>query len=308
MATGAGKMTCGESGSRYAPAFRPYDILSLAFLILIDLLIMASRHNLDRWSAYVVLHLLLAGLILAIVMAAGRFRSRVCSLLRDAYPFFLLFFLFEEMERFTHLIFHEWQHHFLIAADRFVFGVDPTVWLERIIWPPLSEFLQLIYCSYYALLPVGGLLLLLLARRALIDGILTAVSTALYLCFIGYVLLPAEGPWKTLASLQTVTLDDSLFYRIVAVIQRRGGIVGGCFPSAHVSLVFAVLFSFFFFWRRAFYVFLPYSVLLAFATVYGRYHYAVDGLVGMVIGFFGGLVAARFSTYPGRGSPPREES
>ena len=134
------------------------------------------------------------------------------------------------------------------------------------------------------------------ASREVFETALTAVAMAFYLCFIGYVLLPAEGPWKTLAYLQNVDMDASFFRRIVAAVQSRAGIIGGCFPSAHISVAFAAVTSFFFYYKKVFFLLLPYAILLALATVYGRYHYAIDSLVGLGIGVFAGILTVRFNT------------
>ena len=270
---------------------KPYDILSLLFLVCINLLILFFHSNLDSWFVYVVGHLFLMVIIVMIVFVLPRFQSSIVRSIRNTYSFFLLFFLFEEMERFTHLLFPDWKNSLLIDIDHFIFGVHPTVWLERLTTLPLTEFLECIYFSYYVLLPVCGFLLYFTVPRDVFEGALTAVAMAFYLCFIGYILLPAEGPWKTMAHLQTIDMNTSFCRQIVAAVQSRAGIVGGCFPSAHVSVAFAVLTSFFFYARKIFYFLLPYTILLACATVYGRYHYAIDSLVGMAIGVFSGIMA-----------------
>ncbi|MFC1572314.1 phosphatase PAP2 family protein [Candidatus Eisenbacteria bacterium] len=283
----------GNPGIRLVGAFRVYDLLSIGFLMLVAILLLATRSRFADWYTHTICHLVLSTLIVATVMASQRFPNKILRFVRDVYPFALFGFLFDEMENFTHLIFPEWLNHLLIDADHFIFGAHPTVWLERLISPPLTEFLEVIYMSYYLLLPVTGVLLYLFANRKAFEGTLTIVSLAFYACFLGYILLPAEGPWTTLAHLQTVDMDASLARQAVAAIQQRGGIVGGCFPSAHVGVVFALLASLFLFYRKLFYPFTVYSILLAFATVYGRYHYAIDALAGMVVGLGAGIIMAR---------------
>ena len=295
MTRGIGCTIAGGFRRCRVSIFRPYDVLSAAFLVVITLLIVLFHKNVERSYTYAGGHLCLVVLIVGIVLLGERFRSRSLTILRDLYPFVLLLFLFEEMERLTHLLFPGWQNHLLIAADHFLFGVHPTVWLERIVSPVLTEFLECIYLSYYVLLPAGGFLFYFMAPRKTFEVTLTAVCLAFYVCFLGYVLLPAEGPWKSLAHLQMVDIDDSFFRQIVAAVQRTGGIVGGCFPSAHVSVACAALTSFFFFCRSVFYPLVPYTLLLAFATVYGRYHYAIDSLAGVVIGIAAGVLAAGMS-------------
>ena len=65
------------------------------------------------------------------------------------------------------------------------------------------------------------------------------------------------------------------------------GIHTSVFPSAHVSGAFAAACAIAYLVPRRHVlvaVYFSYAILVAIATVYGRYHYAVDALAGAVIG------------------------
>ena len=75
------------------------------------------------------------------------------------------------------------------------------------------------------------------------------------------------------------------------------GIHTSVFPSAHVSGAFAAAFALKrilgehpWLYRGVF----VYAALVAIATVYGRYHYAVDAIAGVVVGILAALVAQAF--------------
>jgi membrane-associated phospholipid phosphatase len=77
-----------------------------------------------------------------------------------------------------------------------------------------------------------------------------------------------------------------LVRRINLIVLSGAGIHAGVFPSAHVSSTFAAAWGIF----RAlpehrFYgwIFLVYAASVAVATVYGRYHYAVDAVAGIAV-------------------------
>ncbi len=287
--------------------FRQYDLLSIVFLIVSTGLIVLFHRNLAGWQSYAAVHIGLIAFIVTIVLATEKLKWRVLTVVRDVYPFGFFFFLFDEMEDLTHLVIPQWQNQLLIDIDRAIFGAHPTIWLERIISLPLTEFLELIYGTYYIVLPLGGFLLYVLARRDVFQRFVAAAAWAFYVGFLGYILLPAEGPWKTLATQQTTEFGDSFFKGIVAAIQKRGGIVGGCFPSTHVAVVVAAVTSIYFHMRRFFVPALLYGLLLSFATVYGRYHYAVDGIVGAVIGVLGGVIASKSDIRWTKHPPPERE-
>jgi membrane-associated phospholipid phosphatase len=79
------------------------------------------------------------------------------------------------------------------------------------------------------------------------------------------------------------------------VVLSKAGIHTGVWPSAHVSSTFAAAWGLFFYFperKRFGWIFLVYAVSVAIATVYGRYHFAVDALAGVAISLIA-IAAAR---------------
>jgi membrane-associated phospholipid phosphatase len=58
----------------------------------------------------------------------------------------------------------------------------------------------------------------------------------------------------------------------------------GAFPSSHVGLTVIFLMIIRNYSKPAFYIILPIAILLVFATVYIKAHYAVDVVVGLITG------------------------
>ena len=92
------------------------------------------------------------------------------------------------------------------------------------------------------------------------------------------------------------------FRRFNLWILSGGGIHTSVFPSSHVSHAFAAAFAM----RRvlpdkkwAGCSLLVLAVSTSIATVYGRYHYAVDGLAGLAVAVVA-LVVTRVVERPGR--------
>jgi membrane-associated phospholipid phosphatase len=72
----------------------------------------------------------------------------------------------------------------------------------------------------------------------------------------------------------------------------------GVFPSGHVAVAFSSAFALLsvlrqrrWIWCSAFII----ATMVYVATIYGRYHYAVDGLASIVIAFVAWRVAERWS-------------
>lgn len=175
----------------------------------------------------------------------------------------------------------------LIRIDRLIFGCDPTVWLERIASPWLTEILQIAYASNY-FLPLLLLVLLYLSRRRIPFQFSVFLLTVGYLLsYLGYFLVPAIGPRFTLAHAGELT---GVFLRetLCRLIYCMEACPRDCFPSGHTEIPLITLYLAFRFRRPLFWVFLPVVVLLVSSTVYLRYHYVIDvmagaGLAGAVI-------------------------
>ncbi len=192
----------------------------------------------------------------------------------------------------------------LIAFDRWLFGTDPSVALERFATPLLSDVLTFFYSLYYFHPIVLGTLVLLddrerpAAERDFSRYAFTMVFV-FFVSYVGYFLVPAVGPRFTITHAGPLprgavsrVIDDTLN---VLESNKRD-----CFPSGHTMVVIAVLLEAARRSKKTFWLFLPFAVGLLMATVYCRYHYVADVLAGFTLAFVtvpvGNWIYRRFST------------
>ena len=174
--------------------------------------------------------------------------------------------------------------YILIRADYWLLGGYPTVWLERVANPYLTEVLQLSYTSYYFLPIVLGVVLKIKKKDAEFDEGLAFILLCFYLSYVGYVLFPALGPRYTMNHLQSVPLQGvAVFEKIYGILNSIEGIKRDAFPSGHTAIALTVMHLAYRYERRLFYIYLPIVALLLFSTVYCRYHYVVDVLGGVAL-------------------------
>jgi len=186
----------------------------------------------------------------------------------------------------------------LIQLDRALVGSDPTVWLERIARPWLTEYLQIVYMSY---LIFPFLLAAPLYRKGVaFERYRFALALLFYITFWGYILVPAVGPRYTLEHLQTIPLTGLVWTRrLQSLVDFLTPFRADCFPSGHAAMPAAV---FYFALRYVPRYALPVgglAVSIIFSTVYLRYHYAVDVLVGLLLA--AASVAISGTVYRSRG-------
>src|SRR4029077_11084284 len=87
----------------------------------------------------------------------GTLSAKLWRFWRHWYPHLFFLFCFEELGKLVHLVTPGWQDAKLIAADYWLTGVHPAIWLEQFATPPRNDFMQFAYLTYFTyLLVVGG--------------------------------------------------------------------------------------------------------------------------------------------------------
>ncbi|MGC1660227.1 MAG: phosphatase PAP2 family protein, partial [Candidatus Acidiferrales bacterium] len=211
----------------------------------------------------------------------------------------LYIFCFEELERLVHIIFSGWFDRFLIAFDFNLAGVHPSIYLARFSSPPLNDFMQFAYMTYFLYLIILPALLYAARERVAFWTVMASTAIAHNTVYAISILFPTESPYFALASLQTKTLTGGFFTRAIGLIEHFGRVHGAAFPSAHVAgSMVAILAA-----RRyrpwLFWICLPFFVAMCVSTVYGRYHYVADVIAGLAVGAFAWIAGQWLMQCPG---------
>ncbi|MCD6296023.1 MAG: phosphatase PAP2 family protein, partial [Deltaproteobacteria bacterium] len=97
-------------------------------------------------------------------------------------------------------------------------------------------------------------------------------------CYILFILFPARG---------TIPLRQDLYYRFFASLMDLIYYLdtpGGAFPSSHVAVAVVCLIMVLRKERILGLILIPFVTSLIVATIYCRYHYAVDAIAGIIYG------------------------
>ncbi|RJQ40539.1 MAG: phosphatase PAP2 family protein [Nitrospiraceae bacterium] len=270
---------------------RPADAVTIVFagmLLFIALIFNSSIPN--RLLLIVTYLAVLAGqFILIKVKDKNRFLRFTYDLI---FPVVSVLVLFDSLEWVVHYVNPKDIDPLLVRLDYMIFGNHPTVMLEAIMNPILTDILQTAYSTYYFLPVVLGITLLRNNQRKEFDRSLFLILFCFYLSYIGYIIWPALGPRFELAYLQTQRLEGFLIAEpLQNLLNRLEGIKRDAFPSGHTGVALTVLYLAYRYKRTLFLIYLPVVGLLLFSTVYCRYHYVVDVIAGVVLAiaaiFFG---------------------
>lgn len=189
--------------------------------------------------------------------------------------------IFDSLEWLVHYVNPDDIDPILIRIDYMIFNGHPTVMLERIVNPFLTDVLQIAYSTYY-LIPISfGLVLLLNNKRKDFERSLFLILFCFYLSYLGYILMPALGPRFAIGHLHSTDLRG-LFVaeHIQNLLNYLEGVKRDAFPSGHTAVALIVLYLAYRFRRGFFWLLLPVVAVLLFSTVYCRYHYVVDVIAG----------------------------
>lgn len=221
-----------------------------------------------------------------------KIRPHVGHILRDWLPFLLVTFIYENL--------HDLSKHFmtmdiagtLMQWDIAIFGVEPTLWAQKLYSPLLTDIMAVSYALYF----VQPLVLMLLLsnrddRRNFMEMTLTLAFTFL-LGFAGYVWLPCSPPRYFITALFTdpVRLHGPwIFDALQSQWDSLSVIPCGAFPSLHVALSSVALI---YAWkyrkinmtfRVIWWLYIPLVTSLWFSTIYLRHHWVIDIFAGWLV-------------------------
>jgi len=274
------------------------DVVTVGYLGCVALLVAIFHERVEGAWFHLTIHILWIASVLALVWAAGRRPTRPFLHLRTWYHILSIPLAFRELHYLVHPINPQDIDPILVRWDWQIFSVHPTVWLERFMSPLLTEYLQLVYTTFYFLPLVLGFLLWRDKHWQGIRASLVGVVTAFYLSYLGYFAFPALGPRFEIGHLQTKPLEGLwLTHHIREILDSLELVQRDAFPSGHVGVSVLVLYYAWKYCRRAFPGYLLIVSSMVMSTVYLRYHYVVDVLAGFLLSIVSGWVASRLRTF-----------
>jgi membrane-associated phospholipid phosphatase len=284
--------------SRYGDVrFRLMDINVMVYLGLIGLLVIVFQNNVNNWPIHVLIH---AGIIIAILEIVRfdekRPRNKLLSILRTFYPVLILLYTWEELASLQSMIYGSfWFTETLVRWDKLIFGVHPTVWLQNLYNPWLNELMNFIYATYYTFFLLAPLIFYIRKKKEVSYAIYSLATFTYLTNFLIFYLLPALGakPAPMLAGLHVKEQAGFLFVEINKIIQAKGGIECGAFPSSHVAGALVWALSALRYDKKLGYVILPFAIGIGFSTVYLTLHHAVDPITGYIWGAFSFVLALK---------------
>ena len=290
-------------------ALEPADKVVIAYLVILTALVLIFSYRIEVWPWLCAAQAIGIGFVVLVsrldltsrgVDASRSFdpsqRLPLVSFIHAWYPVALIPLTYKELSYLIPRIHPRDFDRALAAIDYRIFGVHPTVWLERFTWPPLTELLQLCYPTYYFFPIILGAVIWRSGNVERYRFWVFVVAFGFYLSYLGYIAVPVIGPrfLPEIVEAQTKPLTGVLLFQTVRdLLDRAEGLTRDCFPSGHTEMTLLSLYYARRFHRRTFRFFLPVGVAIIVSTVYLRYHYVVDIAAGALLAVLVILVARK---------------
>lgn len=149
---------------------------------------------------------------------------------------------------------------------------------------PFTDLVYGAYVTYYLLL-VGSVVVVWFHRRDRYDAAVLTVLSGLYFSFAGYVLFPTSGP-RLPVELEPSLGGGAVSEAVRAFLRAAEYTTLDAFPSGHTACSLVAAFAVGRAAPRWLWLFVPWTALMIFATVYIHVHYAFDVLAGLALAAF----------------------
>lgn len=260
--------------------FWPVDLIILPYFAFTTILILGWwSHVPDAWQ-----HLVGHIVAMALIVYEVKRPNRTSWIFRNWYPLPFVAACYKEMAILIHAIRHTDADQFLADLDFRIWHVHPSIWLERIYSPGLTEYLQVVYTLFIPAVLLIAFLLWQKGRYREFQYYAFLIALGFLASYIGYILVPARGPRFLLKHLEQVPLRGLwLFNSMQSTLDRLESAHYDCFPSGHTELTMLAWWGSRMVSKRLFQIYFAYTLSIIFATVYLRYHYTIDVLAGVLV-------------------------
>ncbi len=264
---------------------RPVDILTFGFLAFLFIITIIFKKQIPNAYLILSIYAVLITALSLLIYFKKKYDGKILEMIYDIiFPVIAVLLIFDSLGGLIRYINPMTYDYLLIRLDYLIVRGYPTVELEKITAPAITELFQLAYTSYYFLPIILGIALKIKGTRREFDRALFLIILCFFLSYIGYILVPAIGPRYTMNHLQNIELPGILLRdSINHIINHLEGIKRDAFPSGHTAITLVVLYLAYRFQKTLFWIFLPVVFALVISTVYLRYHYVVDVIGGILL-------------------------
>lgn len=265
--------------------FYPTDIIVFAYCALTFGLVLAFGRPLDAHLKELAFYGVGSILPVFLAMYVDDKKNRLYAFVRLGYPVILSPAFYSMTQGLIFLFTSSFLDPHLVSLEQSFFGAELTLLIDRS--QPnvvITEILSFCYFTYYFMIPGFFLPVFLKRDYRIFKEATAAVCLTFFFSYLMFSAYPIEGPRWHYAEQYAHSVDGPFFRPLVNFVIANGAVHGGCMPSTHTAVALVLMMFCFRYYRRWGWIMLPIVVGLAASTVWGRFHYISDVIVGAAIG------------------------
>ena len=286
----------------------PFDHLTIIYCWIIIILTVGFARPIGDFVPVLLFHLGVIALVMLLVQYAHGLSNRPIMFLRLLYPVILMTFFYSTSGELVHIFFPGFLDYQIVSLEKHIFSVSPTIWLDGHLNVFVTEILSASYFSYYFLIPGMALFLFFGRRDRETKRFVTASCATFFVSYLIFIAYPVEGPRHFLAAEYQNAITGPVFRPLVDMVINNAAFHGGAMPSSHIAEALVVMFFAIRNYGRKAWFLVPIVTGLALGTVWGRFHYLTDVMVGIVLGCLTTWLTLMFYTIEKESARERQRS
>lgn len=262
------------------------DAVTLGGLVVLTLVAAAFPGRVARPAAVVAVNGLFILLYVASLAALPRLRRPWPRFILRTAAVQLTFLQVYKAANELQLAFFPWQDDRVLAWEQALFGVQPLVAVQRFYTLALNEWMFFVYVFYVVIYPALGAIIFFKRGEEANEDYLFQLGLVNCVCALGFLLFPVASPmyWESARPLLSEPLPARVFGSVAEWIRANIHQPGGSIPSPHAAVATVMWFMSLKYTRRGFVWLAPIILSLYASTVYGRFHYLSDMIIGVAAG------------------------
>jgi membrane-associated phospholipid phosphatase len=263
--------------------FLPVDYMVLAYNIIVAVSVVIFQSRVPNWPLHLAFNLSIIGFVLCISRGPLDPPTIFMKIIRRWYFLILLLFIYQQTGGLVFLYIPHWLDNGLALLEHKIFGVHPTLFLQKFNISILNEYFMCGYFAYFPIILSYALILVYKKKYFQMDMYITAVSMVFLICFFTFYFFPIAGPRFLFKGLYDGPLTGWLFVPMVDYVIKNGAAEGGSMPSSHTGAAIVILVYALRHERLVGYIYAPIVLGLVIGTFWGRFHFISDTIVGFFV-------------------------
>lgn len=269
---------------KWSKRLYPFDHLTLIYCWLIIILTINFARPFSDYYDIVIFHGSVIVFIVLLAWFGHDVKNRWVRFVRLIYPALLMTFFYQASGRLVLTLYADFLDADITAFEKLILGVNPTIWLDNHINEFLTEVFSAGYFSYYFMIPGLTLTLFFTKRDRELRRFMTATCATFFVSYLIFIIYPITGPRFYFEGQYLTEITGPIFRPLVNIVIENAAFKGGAMPSSHVAEALVVLLFALRYYGKKVWWLIPIVTALACGTVYGRFHYIIDVIVGILIG------------------------